>query len=59
MPVCARNLGDEGQLLKPRERFEMADGRNTASWERIIYAVLHHLNASWSLVPSHQSTRAS
>jgi putative transposase len=32
---------------------------NTASCERIIYAVLHHLNASWSLVPSHQSTQAS
>ena len=32
---------------------------NTASCERIIYAVLHHLNASWSIVPSHQSTQAS
>jgi transposase-like protein len=32
---------------------------NTASCERIIYAVLHHLNASWSLVPSRQSTQAS
>jgi transposase-like protein len=32
---------------------------NTASCERIIYAVLHHLNASWSLVPSPQSTQAS
>jgi putative transposase len=32
---------------------------NTASCERIIYAVLHHLNASWSLVPSHQSIQAS
>ena len=32
---------------------------NTASCERIIYAVLHHLNASWSLVPSHQSTHTS
>jgi putative transposase len=32
---------------------------NTASCERIIYAVLHHLNASWSLAPTHQSTQAS
>jgi putative transposase len=32
---------------------------NTASCERIIYAVLHHLNTSWSIVPSHQSTQAS
>ncbi len=32
---------------------------NTASCERIIYAVLHHLNASWSILPSHQSTQAS
>ena len=32
---------------------------NTASCERIIYAVVHHLNASWSIVPSHQSTQAS
>ena len=32
---------------------------NTASCERIIYAVLHHLNASWSIAPSHKSTQAS
>jgi len=32
---------------------------NTASCERIIYAVLHHLNASWSIAPSHQTTQAS
>jgi putative transposase len=32
---------------------------NTASCERIIYAVVHHLNESWSIAPSHQSTHAS